>query len=132
MSVAVEAAIILPVLLLIVGLLVVLAGQALASMAVSSAAAQGARAASIERDTGAAVTAARQVVAVSLAESGVQCRSSHVGVDAGGLRSPVGVAAHVTVTVRCQVEFGVGLPGFPQSQTLTASKSSPVDTYRSR
>lgn len=130
--VAVETAIILPVLLLIVGLLVVLAGMQLTQQAVTSAASQAARAASIERDPGTAAASARRVAAASLAESGVECLSSDVGVATAGLSAPVGVPSSVSVTVRCEAEFGVALPGFPASRMLTATQSSPVDTYRSR
>lgn len=132
MMIAVETAIIIPVLLLVIGLLVVLAHQALANLAVSSAASQAARAASIERDPGAATGAARTVAGSSLAESGVDCRSSNVAVDASGLRAPLGTPANVSVTVTCEVDFGIGLPGLPSSKTLSATKTSPVDTYRTR
>lgn len=52
--------------------------------------------------------------------------------NAAGLRAPLGTPATVSVTVSCTVDFGVGLPGFPATRTLSATKSSPVDTYRSR
>ena len=130
--VAVETAIILPVLLGMVGLLVVLATGALAQMAVDSAASQAARAASLERDTGTATASARQVAASTLTESGTTCRNSNVAVNAAGLRAPLGTPAVVSVTVTCTVDLQVGLPGFPSTRTLTATKSSPVDTYRSR
>lgn len=132
MMVAVETAIILPALLLIVGLLVVLASQALTGMAVSSAAAQAARAASIERDPASAASAAQSVARASLAESGIACLATSVDVDAGGLRAALGSPAHVSVTVSCEVDFGVGLPGMPPSKVFTTTKTSPVDTYRSR
>ncbi len=132
MMVAVETAIILPVLLLLVGLLIVLARGQLAQLTVASAAAQAARAASIERTTSSAVEAARGVAASSLAESGVECRSRHVTVDARGLLAPLGTPATVSVTVTCVAEMGVGLPGFPDTRTLTATRTSPVDTYRTR
>ena len=130
--VAVETAIILPVLLGMVGLLVVLATGALAQMTVDSAASQAARAASLERDTGTATASARQVAASTLTESGTTCRTSNVAVNASGLRAPLGTPATVSVTVTCTVDLQVGLPGFPSTRTLTATKSSPVDTYRSR
>ena len=130
--VAVETAIILPVLLAMVGLLVVLATGALAQMTVNSAASQAARAASLERDAPAAVTAARTIATSTLTESGIECRSHTVSVKASGLSAPLGAVASVSVTVTCTVDFGVGLPGFPQSRTLTATGASPVDTYRSR
>ncbi|MBB1510970.1 TadE/TadG family type IV pilus assembly protein [Tessaracoccus sp. MC1756] len=132
MMVAVETAIILPALLLIVGLLVVLASQALTGMAVSSAAAQAARAASIEREPASAASAAQSVAGASLAESGIACLATSVDVDAGGLRAALGSSTHVSVTVSCEVDFGVGLPGMPLSKVVTATKTSPVDTYRSR
>ena len=130
--VAVETAIILPVLLGMVGLLVVLATGALAQMTVNSAASQAARAASLERDTATATASARQVAASTLTESGTTCRPSNVAVNAAGLRAPLGTPAVVSVTVTCTVDLQVGLPGFPSTRTLTATKSSPVDTYRSR
>ena len=130
--VAVETAIILPVLLGMVGLLVVLATGALAQMTVDSAASQAARAASLERDTGTATASARQVAASTLTESGTTCRTSNVAVNASGLRAPLGTPATVSVTVTCTVDLQVGLPGFPSTRTLTATKTSPVDTYRSR
>lgn len=130
--VAVETAIILPVLLGMVGLLVVLATGALAQMTVDSAASQAARAASLERDTGTATASARQVAASTLTESGNTCRTSNVAVNAAGLRAPLGTPATVSVTVTCTVDLQVGLPGFPATRTLTATKTSPVDTYRSR
>lgn len=130
--VAVETALILPILLGMVGLLIVLASSAQASMAVASAASQAARAASLERDTSTAVGAARDVATSTLAESGIECRSSSVSVNAGGLKAPLGAVASVSVTVTCTVDFGVGLPGFPTTRTLSATKTSPVDTYRSR
>ena len=132
MMVAVETAIILPVLLGVVGLLIVLATHALAQMTVTSAASQAARAASIERDTATATSSARAVAASTLVESGTACRTSSVTVNTAGLRAPLGSPASVAVTVTCTVDFGVGLPGFPQTRTLTATKTSPVDTYRSR
>ncbi len=132
MMVAVETAIILPVLLLLVGLLIVLARGQLAQITVASAAAQAARAASIERTTASAVEAARSVAASSLVESGVECRTRRVTVDARGLYAPLGTSATVSVTVTCVAEMGIGLPGFPDTRTLTATRISPVDTYRTR
>ncbi len=130
--VAVETALILPILLGMIGLLIVLAASAQTSMAVGSAASQAARAASLERDTGAATAAAHTVAASTLTESGIDCRSHTVTVNAGGLNAPLGTVAGVSVTVTCTVDLGVGFPGFPDSRTLTATRTSPVDTYRSR
>lgn len=131
-STAVEAAVIVPALLLIVGLVVVLARVALAEQTVGGAAAQAARAASVERTVFAAITSAQAVAASTLRESGVACLDSNVAVQAAGLLAPVGQPSIVTVTVTCQADLGVGLPGLPTTRTLTATKSSPVDSYRSR
>lgn len=130
--VGVEAAVVLPALLLLVGLLVVLATMVLADQAVSGAAAQAARAASSERDVGRAVASAKDVASLTLAESGVDCLDTSVAVDAGGLKAPVGTPSKVTVTVTCRATFGVSFPGFPQSRVVEAVASSPVDTYRTR
>lgn len=129
---AVEAALILPVLLLMVGLTVVLAQDQLAQQAVSSAASQGARAASVERSPGAATAAAQQVVSSSLSEAGIDCSTTEIAVNTAGLTAALGARAQVSVTVSCTVEFQVGFPGFPASRTLTQTGTSPVDTYRSR
>lgn len=132
LSGAVEAAIILPVLAMFIGLVVVVARDALAGQAVASAAAHGARAASVERSASAAVPAAESVVQNSLDEAGVDCITASTAVDAAGLTAPIGARASVSVTVTCQVDFGVTFPGFPSSRSITETRTSPVDTYRSR
>lgn len=129
---ATEAAIIIPAMVLLVGLIILLGRDAMAQQAVSAAAQQGARAASVERTAAAGRDAAEQVVAASLTESGAQCRSYTVSVDTAGLSAPIGSRASVEVTVTCEIAFGVHLPGFPETRSLTRTGSSPVDTYRSR
>lgn len=129
--VAVEAAILLPVLMLVVGLVIVLGREALAEQAVGSAAASAARAASLERTISEARTAATLTAAAGLRESGIACSSQSVSVEAAGIDSPAGVPAAVTVTIACTVIHDVTLPGFPASSSVTATRSSPVDTYRS-
>lgn len=129
--VAVEAALILPVLLLIVGLVIVLGRDALAEQAVGSAAATAARAASIERTTSEATAAAQSAATLALGEANVTCASQSISVDAGALNSPAGMPAAVVVTVICEVIHDVTLPGFPGTTTVTATRTSPVDTYRS-
>lgn len=127
-----EAAIILPGLVLLVGLIIVLGRDALAQQAVGSAAQQGARAVSVERDASSGRAAAQDVVTASLSESGVECESSSLDVDASGLSAPFGSRASVSVTVSCTVDYAVSLPGLPDSRTISVTRLSPVDTYRSR
>lgn len=129
---AVEAAIILPALVLVVGLVIVLARDALAQQAVASAAQQAARAVSVERTSSDGIAAARMVAASSLADAGVECASSSVTVDATGLGASLGSQARVSVTVSCDVAYGVSLPGFRSTRSIVETRSSPVDTYRSR
>lgn len=129
--VAVEAAVILPALLLIAGLVILLGRDALAEQAVGSAAASAARAASIERNANQASGAAQAAAGLALGEAGINCSSQSVVVDAGALNSPTGVPAAVSVTVTCVVIHEVSLPGFPATTTVTAARTSPVDTYRS-
>lgn len=130
--VAVEAAVVLPAVLLIVGLVFVLGRSALAEQAVGSAASAAARAASIERNTATANTAATEAAVRSLAEAGVDCTDQSIGLDASGLSSPVGVSSMVSVTLSCRVAFDLSLPGFPSSRLVVVTRTSPVDTYRSR
>lgn len=127
-----EAAIILPGLVLLVGLIIVLGRDALVQQAVGAAAQQGARAVSVERDAPAGRAAAEAVVAASLSESGVECQTSSLDVDAAGLSAPFGSRASVAVTVSCTIDYAVSLPGIPDSRTITVTRLSPVDTYRSR
>lgn len=130
--VGVEAAVVLPVMLLFVGLVIVLANLAIADQMVTNAASQAARAASIERNTSTAVSAARSAATEALREAGVECARTSIDVNAAGLHAPVGTPATVSVTVTCQATFGVSLPGFPKSRETRATATSPVDVYRTR
>lgn len=130
--VAIEAAVLLPVLLLVVGLVIVLGREALAQQAVGAAATNAARAASMERTIAGASSAANSVVSLSLGESSVACAHQLVSVNAAGIASPAGSPSSVSVTITCQVLFDLQLPGFPSSVEITATGMSPVDTYRSR
>lgn len=129
---AVEAAIIIPALVLLVGLVIVLARDALAQQAVASAAQQAARAVSVERTSSEGIAAASMVVTASLEDSGIECASRSVTVDAAGLGASLGSRATVSVTVSCDVVYGVSLPGFRPTRNIVETRNSPVDTYRSR
>lgn len=129
---ALEAAIILPALVLFVALVLVLARDALAQQAIGGAASQGARAASLERSSAAARESAESVAGSALRDAGVLCAQQSVTVDASGLRAPLGTPSSVSVTVTCVVSHDVNLPGFSRQQRWSETRTSPVDTYRGR
>ena len=125
---AVEAALVLPVAMLFVGLVIVMAGQALAQQAVTAAATRAARVASLESSQ----ASARNAAVAELGSSHITCTDTQVAVDARGLASPPGTVASVTVRIVCQANFPVSLPGFPAHRSLVGEGVSPVDTYRGR
>lgn len=146
-SVSIEVAVLAPAFIGLMVLAGVAGRTAVADQAVESAAHDAARAASIARDarTGraAAATAARH----QLDWAGVGCTTAprlrfrgSVGGStssfAAAYGSPAGVPATVTVTVTCRVSFrdlqSPGLPGVPGTKTVSATFTSPLDTYRSR
>ncbi|MFH9118525.1 TadE/TadG family type IV pilus assembly protein [Streptomyces globisporus] len=132
-SEAIQAAIVTPLLVTFLCLAVAAGRIVMAGGKVDAAAEDAARAASIERTHGTASSAASQAATRSLGDQGVECSSSSVSVDAGGLTVPVGQVGYVTVTVRCTVPFGdLLLPGTPGSKTMTSTFRSVVDAYRSR
>ena len=131
-SVAVEAALVLPVAMLFVGLVIVMAGHALAQQAVTAAATRAARAASLERSQASAEKAALDAAVTELGNSRITCTDARVNVDAKGLAAPEGTVASVTVRLTCRAVFPVSMPGFPTSRSLTGEGTSPVDPYRGR
>ena len=129
--IAVEAAVIVPALALFITLVISLAEEALVRQAVTSAAFHGARAASLERGSMAARNAGSDSTRQALRESGVECGSLAVVVDAAGQRAPVGGLGSVSVTVSCDYEV-VTLPGLPGGRSFTDTATSPVDPFRGR
>jgi Flp pilus assembly protein TadG len=92
------------------------------------AAHQAARAASIQRASATAITAAQSTASSALSSAGVVCRSLGVDTATGGMR-PGGT---ITVTVSCTVDFGDALIlGVPGQKRLSATAIEPVDTWRS-
>lgn len=132
MSVSIEAAVVIPALILFVGLVMILARDALAQQAVGAAAAQAARSASIERTVTDARSAATTTAEGALRDGNMDCASQSVNVDASALGAPLGTAARVSVTVTCTVAHDFGFPGFPTEHTIIQTRESPVDTYRGR
>jgi Flp pilus assembly protein TadG len=132
-SAALEAAIGLPAFMLFVALIIVAGRVAIATQAVDAAAAASARTASIARTAGDAITTARTAAAASLAEQNLRCVTSTVTLDTTGFRAPLGTPATVTATVRCVVNLAdLALPGLPGTKAVTATATSPVDTFRER
>jgi len=122
-----ELVILAPVLLLLFALVVAFGRATTADTDVEHAARVGARAAAAAQSIGGATSRAQDVVAESLADSGLACVSRSVGVS--GSMQPGG---RVTVTVRCVATMAdltrYGL--LPGSRTLTASASEVIDRTR--
>ncbi|MFI6357981.1 TadE family protein [Streptomyces sp. NPDC050743] len=132
-SAAIEAAIVLPCLIMFV-CLAIAGGRIVTSGSKIDAAAQdAAREASIHRTAASAQNAAQAAAAESLNDQGIRCASTSVRVNTGGLSVPIGQVGAVTVTVTCTVNLSdLLLPGVPGAKTLTASATSVVDQYRMR
>ncbi|GAA3785621.1 pilus assembly protein [Streptomyces chiangmaiensis] len=132
-SAAIEAAIILPSLVMFL-CMAIAGGRIVTSGAkIDSAAEDAAREASIHRTAAAAQSAARSAAADSLNDQGITCASTTVNINAGGLSVPVGQVGTVTVTVTCTVNLSdLLLPGVPGAKTLKSTATSVVDQYRQR
>lgn len=129
MSTAIEAVIVIPVLVVIMG--VVTAGfrlwQTRAELQQTATAA--ARAGSLAR-SGHEATARIQAV---VAANGGTCTSPGVEADVAGFKQPPGTLAQVSVQLTCVVRFDdLLVPGVPGSTTVVLHASSPLDTYRER
>ena len=125
-TLTVEAAIVAPVLLVLM-LLVVYAGRAAAADAdVRSAAARAARAASMTGDVAAAEAAATDIALANLATAGIACATTDIRVAAD-----IRAGGTVTVTVDCEVaNTDLAMLAVPGSRWSTATASQVVDTYR--
>lgn len=132
-SEAIEAAIGIPAFVLFIALIIAAGRIAIADQAVEAAAADAARSASISRTQGEANATAESRAAATLANQQLQCLSMGVSVDTSGFASPAGTPTDVTATVTCVVNLSdVAIPGLPGSHTITATMTSPIDTYRER
>ncbi len=128
-SVAAEVAIAIPVLVAVLLLVGVLIARGVdARLRLDDAAHQAARAASLTRNPAAATLAAQQAATAALAHAGVDCADPSVAVDTSDF-APGGV---VTVTVSCRLDlsYAAALLATGDQRTLTATASSPIDTYR--
>ncbi len=132
-SVAIEAAIVIPPLIMFVCL--ALAGGRLVTSGakIDATAEDAAREASIHRTAASAQAAAQAAAAESLNDQGIACATSSVAIDTSGLNVPVGQVGTVTVTVNCTVSLAdLLLPGVPGSKSLTSTATSVVDAFRGR
>ncbi|SDL73987.1 pilus assembly protein TadG-related protein [Tessaracoccus oleiagri] len=130
---AIEAAVIIPGLVLLVGLVVVLAQVSLARQELRAVAGSAARAAALERTPAAGERAAGDIVEAGLESERLRCLRHSSAMDMAGLAAPLGVEAEVRVTLRCELSLrDVTLPFVPGGVELTAEGFSPVDRYRAR
>lgn len=132
-AVAVEFAVLVPVLVLLTGLVAGGARVWHARSAVDHVASAAARGASLAQSPGAAERDARRLAAIQAEQDGVRCHPLTVAVDARGLATPPGTPASASVIVTCDVPLAdVLVPGWPGSLPLRATASSVIDPYRER
>ncbi|MFF0220101.1 TadE/TadG family type IV pilus assembly protein [Streptomyces vinaceus] len=132
-SETIAAAIVTPLLLILLCLAIAGGRSVMAGSKVDAAAEDAARAASISRTYTSAQAEAAAAAASSLDDQGIHCASTSTSVDASGLAVPVGQVGTVTVTISCTVAMSdLLLPGAPGSKTMTSRFTSIVDAYRSR
>lgn len=132
-SAALEAAIVLPSLLVFLCLAIAGGRLVMSGSKVDAAAQDAAREASIHRTAAAAQEAARAAATESLADQGITCASSSVTINTSGLSVPIGQVATVSATVRCTVDLSdLLLPGAPGSRTMESTATSVVDQYRQK
>ena len=133
-SIAIETAILLPLIAMLIALAVVTGRTAVTQSALDNAAFDGARTASLARNAVSGQNAARSQVQASLRRQALTCTSLSIEVDTSQFAYPLGTPADVTVTLTCVLSFGPfhSLPGVPLQRTLTAAFTSPIDQYRGR
>lgn len=132
-SYAVETAVLLAVVFAVIGLGIAFGRISIADGTVDTAARAGARAASLDRDPGAAQSDADTAARASLEQAGTSCTNVQVAVDTAGFAIPVGQPASVTVTVTCTAQLSdIGVPGLPGSKRISSHFTSTLDMYRAR
>lgn len=132
-SAAIEAAVGVPAFALFVGLIIFGGRAASTHEALQSAAAAGARSASLARDAPTARAEAQQAATASITNQHLGCIQVEVAVDTSDFNKAPGVPGRVDVTVSCRLDLSdISVPGVPGSRVLTATMSSPIDTWRER
>jgi Flp pilus assembly protein TadG len=132
-SAAIEAAVLAPPLLVLIGLAIVGGRIQIAGGAIEGAAHDAARAASISRTKDEAYDNALKAADATLNQQGLHCVSLTVVPNLAGFDVQVGQPATVRVSITCVVDFSdLVADGLPGSKTLTASFVSALDTFRTR
>lgn len=132
-SAAIETAIGMPAFVLFVGLIIFGGRTAMTHEAVESAAADGARTASIARTSEEARTQAETAARASLDAQDIDCLTVSVSVDTSDFNNAVGTTGAVDVTVACRLDLAdLAVPGVPGARTISATVTSPLDTWRER
>ncbi len=132
-SAGLEIAILAPALVALLVLLAAAGRLGLAGNAVESAASAAAREASLARSAVEAQAAAEDMARISMNQSGVECTTLSVNIDASGLSAPIGTTGRVSATVSCTVALSdAAMVGLPGTRILTGNAVSPVDAYRER
>lgn len=132
-SASIEAAIVVPAFALFVGLIIFGGRTAVVRHSVESAAADAARAASILRFEKDAKNAAKDAAITNLASQGINCLRVDVDIDTQQFSHAVGTPAQVDVTVSCRLDLSdLSAPGVPGTRTISATMTSPIDTWRER
>lgn len=132
-SASIEAVIVVPAFALFVGLIIFGGRTAVVRHSVESAAADAARSASILRGEVDAKQAAQVAAVTSLADQGINCLRVDVAINAEEFSHDVGTPAKVDVTVSCLLDLSdLSVPGVPGTRTISATMTSPIDTWRER
>lgn len=129
---ALEAVLLVPVVILLAGLIAAGIRTSLTQIAITNAAGAAARAATLERSGDAAAQSGRDAGLASLSGADAPCNDRDVIVDTSQFSVPVGQPATVRATVTCTVDFTDLLLPLPGWMSFTETKSSPLDTYRGR
>ncbi|MFT3835266.1 MAG: pilus assembly protein [Micropruina sp.] len=130
---AVEFALIVPALGLLIAVTIGAARVWQAHTVVEQIAATAARAASLELAPGDARAAADAVARDQATTRGLSCSSLRVGVDLAGFQVPVGQPARVQTRVTCTVPLAdLLVPGWPGSWDVSAEAGAVLDRYRRR
>ena len=133
-SAALELAILVPAMLLLIGFMVLAGRVAAANNAVTSIAGNAAREASLARDASAASAAASSAARAALADQDLHCvGGAQVSVDPSGFAAAAAglPGQSVVVTVSCLVNLAdLAIPGVPGSRTVSDQGVSPIDVNR--
>jgi len=122
-----ELMILVPMVMLLLGFAVTVGRLTTTDQEVTSASRDAARAASLRQSPGAAQADADSAARSTMSRAGVGCQTLTISVDTSQLQPGGQVSATVTCVVGLADVVGLGIPG---SRTVSATSTSPVDTYR--